>query len=60
MKTFDEEYKALLEWRFDKWDKSNKIPWEGGLDGAGEAQRRKDAAEFQRRLSELKKKYAVD
>lgn len=58
MKTFEEEYEELLEWRFKKWNESDKLPTAPGYDaGESEIQRRKDATAFQKRLKQLKQKY---
>ena len=59
MKTFEEEYQELWDWRDAQYDKSIKLPMDGtGLDDGQRChQEMRDGQEYRRRLMELKKKY---
>lgn len=58
-KIFDNEYKELLNWFFEKRDKMerNAKPWSGGLDGEQTDEMRAVAAEYRARLKALRQKY---
>ena len=61
MKTFREEYLDLWSWRESLLKESSKLSRDFiGLDGSPRGQQeRKDAAEYRRRLRELKAKHGV-
>ena len=59
MKTFDEEYKLLVQWYFterERIEKSSK-PWDRGLDGENTEAMRKLGNQYRKKLKEIKKKY---
>ena len=60
MTTFKTEYQDLIKDYYEKTKDLHKLyPWEGGLDGKAEEERRKYAQEYQKKLYALKEKYGT-
>jgi len=58
MTTFEVEYQILLRDYHEKTkDLDELYPWEGGLDGKAEEERRKYAAEYRQQLRQLRINY---
>ncbi len=60
MRTFNSEYHELLKWYFEESNKIDKIPWDGGKDGAGTEERLNLKKVYRCRLEKLKKDYDVN
>lgn len=58
MKTFEEEYKELIEWYFSERDmvEKNAPPWNGALDDEHTDAIRNLTSEYRAKLNALKKK----
>ena len=61
MKTFDDEYRELIEWLEERLEESYKLPNDTtGLDGGQQyVQQRADDIEYRRRLRELEAKHGI-
>jgi hypothetical protein len=63
MKTFDDEYRELLNWLKERQKETDKLPNDGtGLDATGQQGRQDylDNLEYRRRLKALMKKYDME
>lgn len=61
MKTFEEEYKELVEWYFSEQEKieENVKPFDGGLDGEHTDTIRVLTTEYRERLKAIRKKHKM-
>lgn len=61
MKTFEEEYKELVEWYFSEQDKvdGNEKQWDGGLDGDHTDTIRILTNEYREKLKALREKHKI-
>ena len=62
MRTFEVEYKELLEWRIARFEESRKLPMDGtglGYPGQRGKQEKLDGEEYRRRLKALEEKYKL-
>ena len=59
MTSFEEEKIALTLWYLKVSSEAEATPWEGGLDGRAETERRKRAAQYRQKLAQLKEKYGI-
>jgi len=62
MRTYEEEYHELVEWRMARFEESDKLPKDGtglGYPDQRSQQERLDGQEYRGRLIKLKEKYNI-